>query len=72
MAETLENVKDELHQLYAALEAHGIYIDQVDMDKEGCLYRWIVEWGSYKRESLELWNNPGDALKAALYQFYGE
>lgn len=63
---------DELYQIHKALEAHGIVIDQVDMDQEGHLYRWIIQRGSYKRESLERWHNPGDALKAALTHLLGE
>ena len=64
-------LEDELYQIYKALESHGIVIDQVDIDEEGYLYRWIIERGSYKRESLERWHVPGDALKAALAHLFG-
>ena len=65
-------MEDELYQLYTALEAHGIVIDQVDIDDQGMLYRWIIRRDGYVRESLERWHTPGDALKAALAQLLGE
>lgn len=71
MAERIETLKDELHDIYKALEAHGIFVDQVDMDADGMLYRWIVDRG-YKRESLERWHSPGEALKAALSYLFEE
>lgn len=68
----MKDKADELFQIYRALQAHGIYIDQVDMDDNGHLYRWIVKRGVYSRTSVERWRNPGDALNAALDYLFSD